>query len=71
MTYVHFNNLQRNGRTSGRDKWLFKNVAHLTEVLFSTVLTVMSAEIMGSLASKLMESGRLICQRRGRSKPSV
>ena len=32
-------------------------VAHLIEVLFSVVLTIMSAGSIGSLASKLMESG--------------
>ena len=36
-----------------------KMVAHLIEVLFSVVLTVMSAGSIGSLASKLMESGCL------------
>ena len=34
-----------------------KMVAHLIEVLFSVVLTIMSAGSISSLASKLMESG--------------
>ena len=36
-----------------------KMVAHLIEVLFSVVLTIMSAGSISSLASKLMESGCL------------
>ena len=57
MTYVHFNNLKRNGCTRGRDKWLFKMVAHLIEVLFLMDLTIVPAGSIGSLASKLMENG--------------
>lgn len=34
-----------------------KMVPHLIEILFSVVLTIMSAGSIGSLASKLMESG--------------
>ena len=36
-----------------------KMVAHLIEVLFSDVLTIMSTGSIGSLASKLMERGCL------------